>query len=90
MNTTRPVVRTLRRSVLLAALAGLALAGGGCSNAGTGALSGAGIGAGAGAIIGSITGSAGKGAVIGTIVGGVAGGVVGDQNERRERDRRGY
>lgn len=61
------------------------LTGGGCNNAGEGALSGAAIGALAGMGLGSLTGDMGKGAAAGAIIGGVSGMIIGDQNERRSR-----
>lgn len=84
----RDSFRSRRQSVLaVAALAGVALIGTGCNNAGEGALTGAGLGALAGLGIGSMTGSAGTGAAIGAIAGGLGGAVLGDQNERKERNR---
>lgn len=62
-----------------------ALAAGGCSNAGQGAVSGGAIGALGGLAIGSLTGDAGAGAAIGAISGAVVGGVIGDQNQRAEQ-----
>lgn len=86
MNAVRTHSR-LRILSVCGLLAATALAGGGCSNAGEGAISGAGLGALAGLGIGSLTGSAGKGAAIGAIAGGLGGAVLGDQNERKERNR---
>ncbi|MCA3005538.1 MAG: YMGG-like glycine zipper-containing protein [bacterium] len=74
----------------LAGVGAVALLGGGCNNAGEGALSGAAIGAGAGAIIGSLTGSAGRGAIIGGAAGAIGGGVLGDQNRRNNESRGHY
>jgi|GEM_PF-1032824 len=73
--------RALRVGGVLLAMAA-AILGGGCNNAGEGALSGAALGAGAGAIIGSLTGSAGRGAIIGGAAGALGGGLLGDQNAR--------
>lgn len=63
-------------------LAGAALIGSGCNNAGEGMLSGGAIGALAGMGIGSMSGNMGKGAAVGAIIGAVGGLFVGDQNER--------
>jgi hypothetical protein len=68
------------------ALAGLALVGSGCNNAGEGALSGAALGAGAGAIIGSMFGAVGTGAAVGAAGGALGGAVLGDQNERNRQN----
>ena len=89
MNASKSHSRSAHTS-LIAAGAGLALlasVGGGCNNAGEGALSGAALGAGAGAIIGSLTGSAGRGAIIGGAAGALGGAVIGDQNQRNSYNR---
>lgn len=83
----RSMPRRVRFAALLTVLAFGASMGGGCSNAGEGALSGAALGALGGLAIGSVTGSAGKGAAIGAVAGGIGGAVIGDQNERNERRR---
>lgn len=76
----------VRSASMTAVLASIALAAGGCNNAGEGAFSGAALGAGAGAIIGSLYGAAGNGAAIGAVAGGLGGAILGDQNERRSRN----
>ncbi len=75
----------------LVSLCALALAAGGCRNAGQGAAIGAGAGALGGMAIGSLSGDMGKGAVIGAVAGGLGGAVIGDQNKKRdERNRNNY
>ncbi len=73
----------LTRWCAVAAVGSFAVVGGGCNNAGEGALSGAAIGALGGMGIGSLSGDMGEGAAIGAIVGGIGGMILGDQNARR-------
>lgn len=83
----RPLPRGRKPAAALAAAGLFAL--GGCSTPLGGALTGAALGAGSGAGISALTGNdADEGAAIGTIGGALGGAVLGDQNQRRQRQRR--
>lgn len=90
-RSTRDLSGRVRTPTLaaMAALGGLCLGLGGCSNAVEGGLSGAAGGALIGMGLGSLTGDMGKGAAAGALIGGLGGAIIGDQN-RRADERAGY